>query len=257
MLKPIGLQLYTLRDLAAKDFASVLKKVADIGYIGIEPAGVFNIRPSEFKKMADDLGLKIFSSHTPWAVNPNTIGEAMEIADILGQNKLACGYGRNDFEDLDAIKRTAERTMQIYEIASQNGFTLFQHNHDFEFERIDGKLKYEIYKELCPQVKYEMDCFWSTNHGQEDPVEMLKIFADSTILLHMKDGICDSKVKTGQIVLRALGQGDLPIPELIKNMPDAVESIIVELDFCNIDMLEAVELSYKYLTENKLAKGNK
>ena len=38
-MKPIGVQLYSLRELAAKDFAAVLKKVADIGYKYVEPAG--------------------------------------------------------------------------------------------------------------------------------------------------------------------------------------------------------------------------
>ena len=34
---PIGVQLYSLRELAQKDFVAVLKKVADIGYKLVEP----------------------------------------------------------------------------------------------------------------------------------------------------------------------------------------------------------------------------
>ena len=67
MLKALGVQLYSLRSYAEKDFVEVLKKVADIGYQVVEPAGFWNLSPAEFKKIIDDLGLKILSSHSPWA----------------------------------------------------------------------------------------------------------------------------------------------------------------------------------------------
>lgn len=266
MLKPIGVQLYSLRELAAKDFPNVLKKVAAIGYKYVEPAGFWNLRPSEFRKMIADLGLGMVSSHSPWARKPEMLGEAMEIASIIGLDKIVCGYGPDDFKDLDAIKATAENTNKMREILARNGFTLFQHNHDFEFQRIDGKLKYEIYKKLTPGLKYQIDAFWSTNLGTENPVEMLKIFADSTISLHMKDGVCkqhvDGKTMVNGILerkvdLMPLGTGTLPIREIVQAAPASVEAIIVELDYCTIDMMTAIEQSYRYMTENGIAAGNR
>lgn len=266
MLKPIGVQLYSLRDLTVNGYAEVLQRVAAIGYQCVEPAGFRNTRPSEFKRMAEDLGLKIISSHTPWARQATSLGEIMEIADILQLDKIVCGYGPDQFKDLDAIKATAENTNAMQEILARNGFTLFQHNHDFEFGRLDGRIKYQIYKELCPGLKYQLDCFWSTNRGRENAVDMLKLFAGSTILLHLKDGFCPlERVKnpTGEeteerkIDLRPLGSGELPIRELIAAAPDTVEAIIVELDFCNIDMMTAIEQSYHYLVANQLAQGNR
>ncbi len=265
MLKPISVQLYSLRELAQKDFLKVLKKVADIGYMGVEPAGFWDIKPSEFIKIIKDLGMKMYSSHTPWARSGN-LGETMEMASVLGLNKVVCGYGPNEFKDLDAIKKTAEDTCRIQEILERNGFTLFQHNHDFEFQRIDGKLKYEIYRELCPKVKYQIDCFWSTNLGKENPVEMLNLFKKDTILIHMKDGICRQNVDGDKMVngilerrveLMPLGTGDLPIKQLVEAVPASVETITVELDYCNIDMMTAIEQSYKFMTQNGLARGNK
>lgn len=265
MTKPISVQLYSLRELAKQDFVSVLKKVADIGYVGVEPAGFWDLTPQEFLKIIDDLGLKMFSSHSPWA-RINNLDETMETASILGLKKIICGYGADDFKDMDSIKKTAENTCIMQEKLAQNGFTLFQHNHEFEFQRIDGKLKYEIYRELCPKVKYQMDCFWSTGLGKEDPVEMLKLFKDDVISIHMKDGVSEQRVAGNDMVngilerkvdLMPLGTGTLPIKDLVKEIPDAVDTIIVELDFCNIDMMTAIEQSYKYMTENGLAKGNK
>lgn len=265
MLKPLAVQLYSLRDDAENDFVSVLKKVADIGYQAVEPAGFWNLRPSEFKKVIDDLGLKMYSSHSPWA-RSNNLGEVMEIAKILDLDKVVCGYGPAEFQNLDTIKRTAEATNKMQEILERNGFGLFQHNHSFEFERIDGKLKYEIYAELCPNVQFQIDAFWSTNFGSENAVEMLKLFADRTALIHIKDGLLKQtqeklKVTNGtldrKVELRPLGSGELDIKALVANLPAAVDNIVVELDYCNINMFTAVEMSYKYMIENGLAAGNR
>ena len=265
MLKPLSVQLYSLRARAQKDFVAVLKDVAAMGYKGVEPAGFWNIRPSEFKKIVEDLGMKVYSAHSPWCRGGN-VGECMDLADMLGLKTIVCGYGPDDFKDLDTIKKTADLTNQMQEEFERNGYTLFQHNHYWEFERLDGRLKYEIYAELCPKVKFQLDCFWSTNKGKEDPVAILKKFADRTILLHMKDGVCKQETANGGMVnglldmkvdLLPLGTGTLPIKELVATMPDQVETIIVELDYCNIDMTEAIAKSYKFMTENGLAAGNK
>lgn len=265
MKKPLSVQLYSLREFAARDFWKELKFVADVGYKGVEPAGFWNIRPSEFRKVLADLGLEMYSSHSPWA-NPHNIGEVMDVAHAAGLKEVVCGYGAPDFEDMDAIKRTAEKTMYMKEILNRNGFELFQHNHDFEFARIDGRIKYDIYRELCPGIKFEIDSFWSTNLGKEDPVEMLKLFADDTIYLHVKDGFAEQKVEGNTMVngilerhveLTPLGKGDLPIPQLIANMPSSVKAVVVELDFCNEEMHSALQQSYEYMTSNGFAEGNR
>ena len=264
-LKPLSVQLYSLRERAEKDFYSVLKDVADMGYVGVEPAGFWNYTPAELKKVLDDLGLKIFSSHSPWC-NPSTVDAAMEAANALGVKKIACGYGPDNFKDLDAIKKTADEVNAMVEKTSANGYELFIHNHYWEFDRIDGKPKHQILAELAPGLKFQIDSFWSTNKGKEDAVEMLKLFGDRVTLLHMKDGVCAQSAQLAgtvngnldmKIDLMPLGTGTLPIADIVKAAPDTVETIIVELDYCNVDMTEAIARSYEYMVGNKLAYGNK
>ncbi len=266
MLKALGVQLYSLRSYAEKDFVEVLKKVADIGYQVVEPAGFWNLSPAEFKKIIDDLGLKILSSHSPWARSLDDVNPIVETMGTLGLRNCVCGYGPDDFKDLDAIKATAEKTNQLQAAFEAQGIMLFQHNHYWEFEKIDGRYKYDIYRELCPKVKYELDCFWSTNKGAEDPVAILKNYAADTVMIHMKDGVCKQEaandgMKNGlldmKIDLMPLGTGTLPIPDLVKAMPEQVPAIIVELDYCVIDMWQAIEQSYQYMVGNGLAAGNK
>ena len=266
MLRPLAVQLYSLRSYAEKDFVGVLKKVAEIGYKAVEPAGFWNLSPAEFKKIIDDLGLEIYSSHSPWARDPEKLNEAIDALGALGLKNCCCGYGPDDFKDLDAIKRTAEKTNKMQEVLAKAGIELFQHNHYWEFQRIDGRLKYDIYAELCPNVKFEIDCFWSTNMGQEDPVAMLKQFASRTTLIHMKDGVCKQKTQNAGMVnglldmkvdLLPLGTGTLPIKDLVAVAPASVKTIVVELDYCEIEMWKAIEESYRFMTSNGLAQGNK
>ena len=265
MLKPLSVQLYSLRARAQNDFMSVLKDVAAMGYKGVEPAGFWDIRPSLFKRIVEDLGMKIYSSHSPWCRGGN-VGECMDLADMLGLRTIVCGFGPDDFKDMDAIRRTADIVNKMQETLEQNGYTLFQHNHYWEFERLDGRLKYEIFAELCPRVKFQLDCFWSTNKGKEDPVAILKQFSSRIISLHIKDGVCTQNAANGGMVnglldmkveLMPLGTGTLPIKQLIDAMPDTVENVIVELDTCNVDMTEGIAQSYRYMTENGLAAGNR
>lgn len=266
MLKPLSVQLYSLRERSAKDFRAVLKDVADMGYMGVEPAGFWDVRPTEMKKMVEDLGMKIYSSHSPWCFSKRNVGECMDIADMLGLKTIVCGFNPDDFKDMDSIKRTADTVNSLQEILVRNGYILFQHNHYWEFERLNGRFKYEIYAELCTGVKFELDSFWSTNKGSEDPVAILKQFADRTILVHMKDGVCKQNADGGNMVdglldmkidLLPLGNGTMPIKDLVTAMPDSVETIVVELDYCEQEMTSAIAQSYNFMIENKLALGNK
>ena len=174
--RKLAVQLYTLRREAEKfGMPYVLKAVADIGYMGVEPAGWGGMTPQDFKKACDDLGLEIVSAHgIPCA--PENIDEGIALAKELGLKHIICGYGGAEFKDLDAIKRTAERTSIVADKVEAAGLILAQHNHAHEFEYLDGKLKYDIYAELCPKVKFQLDIYWSTNFFKNSEIEVIEHF---------------------------------------------------------------------------------
>src|SRR4051812_9034096 len=66
--KEFGLQLYTLRDVIGADPKGILKQVSSFGYKEIESyegdQGIFwGMKNTEFKKLMDDLGMQLVSSH--------------------------------------------------------------------------------------------------------------------------------------------------------------------------------------------------
>lgn len=268
-LKPISVQLYSLRDEAAKDFPNVLRRLAKIGYKGVEPAGFFGFAPKEFRQFVEDLGMVVSSTHSPWA-HAGNLNEVIEVCGILGVNMVAGGYGAKEFATVDAIKQTAEMTSKINETLASAGLTLTIHNHAWEFEKIDGRLKHEIFAELCPDVKFELDTYWAANFGENDAPEMVRKFAKRSPLLHIKDGplvrpesVYNAETNTLEVVAGAsasllpVGSGKNDIKGIIAALdPEVTQWLVVEQDNSDTDMFECIESSYRYLIGNGLAAGN-
>ncbi|HRJ71119.1 MAG TPA: sugar phosphate isomerase/epimerase [Terrimicrobiaceae bacterium] len=268
-LKPLSIQLYTLREEAAKDFPAVLRRLAKIGFKGVEPAGFFGFAPAEFRKFVEDLGMVVSSTHSPWA-RPGNLSEVIDVCGILGVDMVAGGYGADEFRSLDAIKATADTTAAMNETLAKAGLTLTIHNHAWEFEKIDGRIKHEIFAELCPDVKFELDTYWAANFGENDAPEMVRRFARRSPLLHIKDGplvrpqsVYDAASDTLKVAagasasLLAVGSGKNDIKGIIAAMdPEITRWLVVEQDNSDTEMFACVESSYRYLTSNGLAAGN-
>jgi len=266
MKRKLAVQLYSMRAEVAKDgMDSVLRTVAEIGFLAVEPAGFGDLSITEFVAACKKYDLEICSAHGA-PLKGDSIQEAVDFAGALGLKSLCCGYGPNDFKDIDAIKATADKTCTILQKLASAGLGLYQHNHYWEFEKIDGKLKYEIYAELCPKVKFELDAYWSANFGANNAAEMVEKFYHRIVLLHMKDGILedpnsDLKMVNGtyekKVNLRPLGEGKLNIAEILAAAPAEVDHVVVELDNSPFDMTESIRRSYDYMVKTGLGYGRK
>lgn len=225
--------------------------MAEIGYKGVEPAGFYDLSPSQFRQVVEDLGMVVSSSHGPWA-NPNNLQEVIDTAGELGLQTAAGGFRPEDFESLEAISRTADTVNQMIGTLKNAGIDLFLHNHWWEFLPVAGRLAYDHLAELCPDIRFEIDTYWAANFGANDPARQVAKFKDRTPLLHIKDGPLEKDK-----AMVAVGDGSMNIPEVISAADhNVLEWLIVELDSCDTDMLAAVAKSYRYLTENELAEGS-
>ena len=250
-MKPISVQLYSLREESATNFDAVLSRLAAIGYKGVEPFNLYGKSPAAFKAQVEDLGMAVSSSHHPWAnrAEPN---EVIDTLGALGLDRAAGGFGPADFADMDAVKRTADTINALIEGLEPHGIDLFLHNHWWEFAEIDGKLGYRHIAERCPKVCFEVDTYWAANFGAVDVAAEVARVKDRAPLLHIKDGPLErDKAHV------AVGDGRMDIPGVIAAAdPNVLEWLIVELDACDTDMMTAVEGSYRYLVGNGLAAGN-
>jgi sugar phosphate isomerase/epimerase len=190
----IGVQLYTVRDLTAKDFAGTVKKVAELGYRNVELAGYGNLKTAqEAKKALGDAGLKSPAGH--WAIDvlrkESELQRVMEEAQLLEMQTVVVPFLPADMrKDADAWKRTAALLDEIGSYFHGVGIEVAYHNHAFEFERkYDGdKYDYDILFENTQThlVKAEIDVYWM-HHAGVDPVGYINKFGDRVRLLHLKD----------------------------------------------------------------------
>jgi sugar phosphate isomerase/epimerase len=252
MALPIGLQLYTLRDSLDTDFENVMKQVADIGYIGVEATAKYGGTP-QGAKLFRDLGLTVVGVHSPLPLGDKK-NEVLETVAILGTKRLICPWLPPErFATADSIKAVCDELNRGDEIARENGLTLLYHNHWFEYQLVDGTPAYKIMVEhLAPTVQLELDTYWIKVGGQ-DPVQVVKEFGARAPLLHIKDGPAE-KIEQD---MTAVGDGVMDVPGIINAAQSSAEWLVVELDRCATDMMQAVAKSYQYLIGEGLARGNK
>ena len=109
MIMEYGLQLYSIRDLTKEDFEGALKRVAQIGYKMVEPAGFFGHSAEEVDAMMKKYGLKVSGTHTGWeAVLKDTEATIAYHKAIGCDNIIIPGanvYNRADIEEfIESLK---------------------------------------------------------------------------------------------------------------------------------------------------------
>ncbi|MEK4403670.1 sugar phosphate isomerase/epimerase [Sporosarcina sp. FSL K6-6792] len=242
---PIALQMFSLRDESEKDFVGTLKKVADMGYDGIEFAGYHGLGAEELKKVLDYLGLKAASSHVPLTTLETELEEIIYYQHIIGSKNIVCPFlpperrGKEDYYNLIPILNN------VGERCFDEGISFSYHNHDFELLELDnGKRPLElIMEETNPKwVQTELDIYWLTKAG-ENPVEWIERYQNRTPLIHLKDMTTD-----GEQFFAELGTGGVDIDGVLEQASKSnLEWWVIEQDQSRRTPLESVKISIDYL----------
>ncbi len=186
-LDRIGLQLYTVRHQMEKDFDGTIARVAATGYQEVEFAGYFGRAPRDVRALLDHHGLASPSSHISLA--PDQWRAALDAAPVIGHRYLVLAWiPVEERHTLDDYKRWAERLNRAGTEAKAAGLQFAYHNHDFEFQPLDGKLPYDVLlAEADPKlVQLELDLYWITKSGQ-DPLAYFARWPGRFPMVHAKD----------------------------------------------------------------------
>lgn len=227
-LKDFGIQLWSVRDDLAKDPKGVLTQLASFGYKQIESfegsTGIFwGMTNLEFKKLMDDLGMKIVSSHCD--IGKDFEKKAADAAAI-GMKYLICPY-KGPQKDLDTFKKFAAEFNQKAEICKKNGIRFAYHNHDYSFAKIDGQFPQDVMMQNTDPalVDFEMDMYWVVT-GEQDIETWLKKYPNRFRLCHVKDR---AKNTTEKAASCDLGTGMINYPSILKSAKKyGVQYYIVE-----------------------------
>ena len=271
MTPQITVQLYSVRDLAAQDYAGTLRAIAAIGFGNVEPAGYPGYSAKEAAKLFKELGLKAPSAHVglPIGDNKNAI---IDEALLMGHKYLITGCPpkfQEHYASLDKLKAMAELYCEAAENLKPHGLQVGYHNHDWDLVAIDGRRADHVFLENTPDtVLYEADVFWVARAGL-DPATFIKEIGARGKVLHFKDGIVSkeatfktAETESGKIMVsdsipfRAAGTGQVDLIAAGKAIRHT-EYIAVELDSFEGDMMQAIKDSYRYLTSSNIARGTK
>jgi sugar phosphate isomerase/epimerase len=222
---PVALQLYTVRDETARDFAGTLERVAALGYPAVEFAGYGGLGAADLKALLDRTGLVAASTHV--GRDALDADAAREIAYCLaiGCKHLVLPWLPPDQRDPAGLADLAALINRVGGKCRDAGIKFSYHNHDFEFERVDGAYYLDrLLDSTDPEnVGLELDMYWAAFAGV-DPVSYLQGRKDRVRLVHIKDMAPDRK-------FTEVGDGVLDIAGVAAAAEAAgIEWLIVEHD---------------------------
>lgn len=265
---PIALQLYSVRDDLEKDFEGTLRKVKAMGYEGVEFAGLYGHKPAEVKKLLDEIGLIPVSAHVPFVdLMADPEGMVNDYAEI-GCKYIAIPYLTPEYRpNGEKFAEVIEGAKVLGKAAKERGLTLLYHNHDFEFEKINGEYALDILYKSVPSdlLQTQIDTCW-VNVAGEDPAAYLEKYAGRSPVVHLKDFVMpgkrpakmyeligiqdDQKVEEDAFEFRPLGMGAQNFPRILEACKAVgAEWLVVEQDRPSMGKtaLECAEASIKYL----------
>lgn len=263
---PIGLQLYSVREDMEKDYKETLKKIKDMGYDGVEFAGLYGCTPKQMKEELKNLGLIAVSAHVPFLDMLEDPEGVMGIYKEIGCPYIAIPYLTEEYRPgTQGFEKTIEGAKLLGETAKKLGMQLLYHNHDFEFVKIDGTYALDILYDTVPQdlLQTELDTCW-VNVGGENPSDYVRKYAGRAPIVHLKDfageksdhmyeliGIKEEKKEEEQkFEFRPVGYGKQDFKSVLEAAEDAgAKWVIVEQDQPSMGKtpLECAKMSIQYL----------
>jgi sugar phosphate isomerase/epimerase len=188
---PLGVQLYSVRNEAAKDLPGTLARVHDLGFREVELAGTYGLSASAFRRMLDSVGLHAVSMHVGYEQFRDSLDQVLQDAKTLGVQYVGTAWIPHPDGPIseDSTHKAAADFNRWGHAAKEQGLQFFYHVHGYEFQPgKSGALPMDILMSETDSdaVKYEMDVFWITRPGA-DPVAWLRKYPNRWRLLHLKD----------------------------------------------------------------------
>jgi sugar phosphate isomerase/epimerase len=251
-LNAFGIQLWTVKNALGKDPQGVLKQLSADGYKQIESfegsKGMFwGMTNTDFKKYMDDLGMTIISSHCDTNKDFETKANDAAAIDVK--------YLLNPYvpaqKTADDYKKIADQFNKAGEICKKLGMRFGYHNHDHDFNMVDGQPAMDIYlQNTNPDlVDFEMDIYWVVTAGF-DPEAWVKKYKSRFRLCHVKDRIKNTAEKDASCIL---GQGGIDFPKILTTAKEnGMQYYIVEQErYDNSTEMDSAKADAEYMKKLK------
>lgn len=261
----LSIQLYSVRDAMHKEPLPTLKKVAAMGYKNVEHANYVNRKfygytATEFKKVLDDLGMKMPSGHTvlgkdDWDAQKNDFTDkwkyTVDDAATVGQKYVISPWLDDSMrKNISDFKRYMDVFNKCGELCQKQGMKFGYHNHDFEFTvKLDGQTLYDLILDNTDPalVAQQMDIGNMYGAGGR-ALDILSRYPNRFELLHVKDEIKSGKGEmAGGYESTVLGKGVLPVKQIcddFKKKGGTIYYVVEQESYQGQDPVDAIREDY-------------
>ncbi len=235
---PVSLQLWSLRDLTKDDFAGTMRKVAEIGFKGVETAGYGNLTAPDAAKAIADAGLKVSGQHIGLGALRADLTKVAVEAHLLGTKHIVCPSSpRELFRSPASCAQIGEELDEIGAKLRGFGLEFHYHNHAFELVELDGRRGFDwLLDAASPRnLLCQADVYW-VHTGNKNPAQFIREQGRRIKLLHVKDE-------------KEIGLGPVNFQEVFAAAESigSIEWYVVEVERYNHAPLESVRLSFEQL----------
>jgi sugar phosphate isomerase/epimerase len=202
----LGVQLYSVREDMKKDPLGTLKQLAAMGYKNVEHANYINRKfygytAKEFKKILDDMGMKMPSGHTVmerthWDPSKKDFTASwkytIEDAAIVGQQYVISPWLDEELrKTYDGLLAYMEVFNKSGELCKKSGMKFGYHNHNFEFStKLNNQKVFDIMvKHTDPSLVAQQLDIGNMYGAGGRALEIVKQYPGRFELMHVKDEI--------------------------------------------------------------------
>ncbi len=264
---PVAVQVYSVRDDAAADFAGTMKKIKEIGYDGVELAGLYGLSPAQIKSAIEEAGLVPLSAHVPFQELAADMEGVVSQYQEIGVKFIAIPYlTEEDRPGGEKFEKNIEVFGEIAKVCKAHGIQTLYHNHDFEFAKMpNGQYALDYIYSSIPAdlLQTEVDTCWVKVAG-EDPAAYIKKYTGRSPVVHLKDFLKEGKPANmyqligtdveeqeshGTFEFRPVGSGMQDFPPILEAAVEAgAQWVVVEQDqSVGRTPMQAITMSREYL----------
>jgi len=248
----VAAQLYTCRDTLtdAAGIAKTLARLRKIGYTAVQASGLGPISDQELRRILSDTGMTCAATHEPGADILDSPQKVVDHLRALDCKITAYPYPHDlDFSSRESLNNLITKLQHAGEVLHQAGQVLCYHNHNCEFQKLDGKVILDLIYDgtTATALQGEPDTYW-IQYGGGDNIAWCKKLAGRLPIIHLKDYFTTSENKPH---FCEIGNGVLDFKSIVAAAEaSGCQWYCVEQDTCPGDPVDSLATSFRYIQEH-------
>lgn len=262
-----GIQLFSVRDDMQKDPKGTLTQLSKIGYKNVEHANYvdrkfYGYTPKEFKKVLDDLGLKMPCGHTVMGINhwdeakkdfTDAWKYTVDDAAYMGQQYVISPWIDEPIrKKYDSLMHFLDLFNKSGELCRKSGMKFGYHNHWFEFsDSLNGTRIFDLMMKSIDFDKVAMQLDMGNMYiGGAKAADVLNQYPGKFELIHVKDEIPSTNEEKYESSV--LGKGIIHSKEatdLGRKLGGTKIFIVEQEAYQNMSPLQAVKEDYNVMKQ--------